>query len=150
MASQFPFVVIPAGMTAEELRAAKPFLYENIMMVTSYSKVSRQLKLRSEVIKSLTEQTFILGKKSLDLLQGIVVFAAWYHHYQWASPQLTNMIQLATALVFDLGLHRTQSPFDGHDIFIEAIQSFHDKRTKLPRTLEERRAFLGLFCLSRV
>lgn len=150
MAPYFPFVVIPTGVTAEELRSTKPFLYGNIMMVTSYRIVSRQLQLRSEIIKSLTQLTFLHGEKSLDLLQGAIVFAAWYHQCVGPSPQLTNIVQLATALVFDLNLHRAQSPYNGFDKYAEALNSSNKRRIKPPRTLEERRAFLGLFCLSRV
>jgi hypothetical protein len=149
MASYFPFVVIPEGVPAESLKATKPFLYDNIMMVTSYSKVFRQSSSRSMIIRSFTEQVLLQGKKSLDLLQGIVVFAAWYHHHLWSSPQLTNMIQLATALIFDLGLHRAQSAYDGRDVSTEGIKSFRDRGIGSPRTLEERRVFLGLLCLSR-
>ncbi|RDW66376.1 hypothetical protein BP6252_10011 [Coleophoma cylindrospora] len=149
MASYFPFVVIPMSMTVEELRTTRPVLFDNIMMVTSYTKASRQLRLRSEVIKSVIEQIYFQGKKSLDLLQGILVFTAWYHQCLGPSPQMTNMVQLATALVFDLGLHRAQIPFDGNENYNEAMKGLSDKRIRLPRTLEERRAFLGLFCLSR-
>ncbi|CAM1502540.1 Fc.00g045240.m01.CDS01 [Cosmosporella sp. VM-42] len=149
MTSHFPFIVIPTGTTAEELRITKPFLYHNIMMVTSYPNVSRQAQSRSEVVKSFTEQIFLQGKKSLDLVQGIIVFVAWYHHHLSDSADLTNMVQLATALVFDLGLHRTQNPFGGQDIPIESIKNFGDKWMKPARTLEERRTFLGLYCLSR-
>jgi hypothetical protein len=150
MASHFPFVVIPPGITSYDLCTASPFLYEIIMMVTSYPQASRQAILRSEIMESLTKQVFLQGKKSLDLLQGILLFAAWYHHHLWESPQLTNLLQLATAMLFDLGLHKTQNTLVGHDIFIDAIRSFNDKRRRLPRTLEERRVFLGIFCLSRV
>jgi hypothetical protein len=147
MAPHFPFIVIPLYSTAEQLYATKPIMYENIMMVVSYPYVSRHSKLRSEALRSLTEYTFVQGKKSLDLLQGIIVFAAWYHQSQGPSPQMTNMVQLATALVFDLGLHRAPSPFRGHAKYTEAMEVNINAKQK--RTLEERRTFLGLFCLSR-
>ncbi|KAH8645439.1 hypothetical protein BX600DRAFT_444439 [Xylariales sp. PMI_506] len=149
MVPYFPFVVIPEGMTAESLHTSKPFLYDNIMMVTSFSKVSKQSKMRSAIIASFAEQFFIRGNKSLDLLQGTIVFAAWYHHCLCASPQLTNMIQSATALVFDLGLHKAQSQFSGQDLSTDGFKSLRGVPAQLPRTSEERRAFLGLFCLSK-
>ncbi|OAA67975.1 hypothetical protein SPI_00170 [Niveomyces insectorum RCEF 264] len=150
MASYFPFVVVPAGTTAAGLRATKPSLHDSIMMALSYQNVARQAELRDAYIRSCTSQIFLQGKKSLDLLQSILVFAAWYHHHLLPSPQLTNMVQLATALLFDLGLHRTQNASDRHDISVGGWKSVGtSSRTKPPRTLEERRAFLGLFCLTR-
>jgi hypothetical protein len=86
MALYFPFVMIPAGTTAEALRATKPFLHDSIMMVLSYQNVSQQSDLRAEFIQSCTNKIFLQGKKSLDLLQGILIFAAWYHHYLSPSP----------------------------------------------------------------
>jgi hypothetical protein len=148
MTPYFPFIVIPKTTTASELQREKPFLYQNIMMVTSHRYVSSQLEQRARIMRDASEHMFVYGRKSLDLLQGLLVFIAWYHHYLGVSPQMSNCIMLATALVFDLGLHKPVGPVEGHDLFIDAMKTFNDRRIKSPRTLEGKRAFLGLFCLS--
>lgn len=150
MSNYFPFVVVPPGINAAGLRSVKPHLYDNIIMIASYHDVSRQLKLRSQIIRNTTERIFLHGEKSLDLLQGLLLFVAWYHHYLGVSPQLTNLIQLATALVFDLGLHKPYGTGNFHDVFIDTMRSFNDKHIKNQKSLEEKRAYLGLFYLTNV
>ena len=145
----FPFIVVPVGTTIDELRIAKPFLLANILMVMSYAEVEEQSSSRLRIMKASINQVFLDGNKSLELVQGTIIFAAWHHHHLSTSAQLTNMIQLATALVFDLGLHRTERSSAGDAVPIGSIKNFGDGWAKPARTLEERRAFLGLFCLTR-
>lgn len=148
MANNFPFVVVPPGTDAAELRATRPNLYDAIMMITTYRDASRQSKLRNRFIQIVMKQLFMEGKKSLDLLQGLLVFIAWYHHYLAVSPQLTNMIQLSAALIFDLGLHRNQGTGNFHDHFVNTMRFFNDKRAQTSRTSDEKRAYLGLFYIT--
>lgn len=77
MANYFPFVVIPSNTTAQHLRTSKPFLFLSIMAVSSYQKTGQQTTLSMEIMKRLSEQMLIRGEKSLDLLQGILVYAEW-------------------------------------------------------------------------
>jgi hypothetical protein len=78
MAANFPFVVVPEGAMARSLQESKPFLFSVITMVASYLSPGRQMLMRKEIMRNLSEQVLIEGKKSLDLLQGILVFISWY------------------------------------------------------------------------
>jgi len=77
LARQAPFVVIPATMTAQDLRE-KPFLYSTIIMAASYNDVSHQLFLGNQILKYLAEHLLVRGEESLDLLQGLLVYITWF------------------------------------------------------------------------
>jgi hypothetical protein len=77
MATHIPFVVIPEG-TAQSLQEARPFLFSNITMAASYRSPWRQTLMRKEIMKNLSDQVLIEGKKTLDLLQGLLVLISWY------------------------------------------------------------------------
>jgi len=77
MARYFPFVVIPLSTTAPQLRISKPFLFLSIMAVSSYQKNGQQTTLSTEIMRLLSERMLLKGEKSLDLLQGVLVYAEW-------------------------------------------------------------------------
>jgi hypothetical protein len=77
MANYFPFVVIPPDTTAQHLRISKPFLFLSVMAVSSYQKTGQQTTLSAEIMKRLSEQMLFKGEKSLDLLQGVLIYAEW-------------------------------------------------------------------------
>jgi hypothetical protein len=80
MAKYFPFVVIDDRISAEELRRAKPFLVE-VVLVAGLYKDSGQLTARGkEVVSHLSQRMLLDGEKSLDLLQGLLVYISWYGH----------------------------------------------------------------------
>lgn len=77
MASQFPFVVIPAHVSAQYLRADNPFLCLAIVVAASCKCVARQVALRKEMMREICERVLMQNQKSLELLQGLLVFIAW-------------------------------------------------------------------------
>jgi hypothetical protein len=72
----FPFVLIPDSMTAEQLRNVRPFLWLNIMLVTSRSSPQYQ-RMGDIVRRELSEAMVMDSEKSLDLLLGMIVFLGW-------------------------------------------------------------------------
>lgn len=77
MSPQFPFVVIPLHLRAHELRHEMPFLYRAVMVVASCKRVARQAVLRKEMMREICERVFMESEKSLELLEGLLVFVAW-------------------------------------------------------------------------
>ena len=73
----FPFIVIPVNKSASELRQERPYLYEAILMVVTYHEPTRQRAMAKEVLQNLTTRIILNGESSLDLLQALLVFAAW-------------------------------------------------------------------------
>jgi len=77
IALQFPFVVIPPDISARDLCTNNPFLYRTVMVVASCKNVARQIVLRNDFTSDLCEKVLIESQKSLDILQGLLVFVAW-------------------------------------------------------------------------
>lgn len=73
----FPFVYIPSSMTAEQLRNERPFLWLNIVLITSHSPGQYQ-RMGDIVRRELAEAMVMDSEKSLDLLLGMLVFLGWY------------------------------------------------------------------------
>jgi hypothetical protein len=78
MASHCPFVVIPAGADVDHLRQDKPFLLDAILMVASYPDSPGQMARGAQLVKHISRCVFNYGQKSLDLLQGLLVFLNWF------------------------------------------------------------------------
>ena len=77
LAPNFPFVLVPEHMSAQELQQQKPFLYESILMVATYSNSDRQAAMAQELLQTLTTSIILKSESSLDLLQAILVYTAW-------------------------------------------------------------------------
>lgn len=73
----FPFVVVPPNTTAEALRGKSPLLWKAIMMQGLFLHARRQVLMGEEVMRDAVTASFIQGRKSLDLLQGMEVLIAW-------------------------------------------------------------------------
>jgi hypothetical protein len=74
----FPFVVISQNDSLKSLRREKPFLLLSILATSSRCHKQLQDKLEMEVRKDLGQRVIVQGEKSLDLLQGLLVYLAWY------------------------------------------------------------------------
>lgn len=138
----FPFVVVDANVPALRLRREQPFLFLSILTVTSH-KSPRVQNLLSDELRRQLARVIEYSQKSLDILQGLLVYGAWYHaFYHPASQQLAILVQLCVALVQDLGISRSEKTKPGRSVNEYAMQS------KPKGTLPEKRAFLGTFILT--
>lgn len=81
----FPFVVISPQVSAVHLRHEKPFLFLAIMASTSYDNMPLQRSLGAEVKIAVASRVILNGEVSFDLLQGLLVFLAWYAYITRAS-----------------------------------------------------------------
>jgi hypothetical protein len=72
----FPVVEISGTTTAERLRQERPFLWLCIMAVGSRS-TSKQQTLRRKIRQIVAEEMVVQTNRSIDLLQGILVFVGW-------------------------------------------------------------------------
>ncbi|MCJ1383625.1 hypothetical protein MMC17_006739 [Xylographa soralifera] len=106
MAEHFPFVVIPAGTTAQCLRREKPFLYQMIILSASGRNLWDPKACRRLVTEYLGLHVLVREEKSLDLLQGLLVYISWGNYQFYIEGQMTSLLQLAVALMTDLGLNR--------------------------------------------
>ena len=149
MSRYLPFVVLTAEHTPAVMFRDKPFLYTCCVMTAAHRDPPLQSRIARDILRYVSEHMLLLGEKSLDLLQGLVVLVAWYHVYSHNQPQLMNLLHLAKALLVDLGLNRPP----GHGIF--SIKVSGDARHLIhgndpdstKHKLEEQRACLALYHL---
>jgi hypothetical protein len=73
----FPFVVIPPSTSMNDLRKNYPFLFLAIMTVTACKHPATQrdlvIRLRDEIATRIIKNSH----RSLELLQGLLIYAAW-------------------------------------------------------------------------
>jgi hypothetical protein len=151
--AQYPVVYIRPEVTVQQLREDRPFLWLTIRTLCCDTG-ARQEALGLEVRQVLAREMLIEGSRSLDLLLGLLVLAGWCPFFmkQKKSPILTNVVQLALALAYDLGLAKPY-PEDPVGIISDGRTPICPKPTAVStsqRTVEERRAVIGLFLISSV
>lgn len=95
----FPFVVIPSDHSAAELRNKRPALYGAIIVASSFSSIKTQTAYGEELLRYLTEELLMKGEKSLELLQALLVYTAWY--VQWIEEQVSsNQLHTGTTMCY--------------------------------------------------
>ena len=77
MSFYFPFVALPLNATVESMSEECPFLLLAVLTVASSAEKSLQKSLDEELRNALSLEVVIDGEKSLDLLQGLLVYLAW-------------------------------------------------------------------------
>jgi hypothetical protein len=81
--SSFPFVIVLPKMTLDALRRDRPFLLLSIITFGAFSNEKLQIQLELELRESLSKRIIVNCEKSLDLLQGLLVYLAWYVSIIW-------------------------------------------------------------------
>ncbi|KUJ18025.1 uncharacterized protein LY89DRAFT_781130 [Mollisia scopiformis] len=151
MTEQFVFVVVPEGVTARNLRQQKPFLLDSILLVAAKQSVASQKEAGDKLLAFLGERMLLRGEKSLDLLQGLLVYLAWGNYQFHNSAQMSALLQLAVALLAELELGKMlPSPPDPKKslVHVVGISSTAPAKALAVHTPDEMRAFLGCFYLS--
>lgn len=78
MTEQFPFVVIRPDSTSQTLHHERPLLWKAIMVAASHGTSDRQMALGADLMEDLTTRLLFRAEKSLDVLQALLIFIAWY------------------------------------------------------------------------
>jgi len=73
----FPFVVIPEEATIKSLSRNSPFLLLAMLCAASAKDIQLVHHLDHEFRRVLSEKIICEGRKSLDFLQGLLVYIAW-------------------------------------------------------------------------
>lgn len=151
MVEFFPVVCISPDTTMPELRKERPFLFLVIRAICSMN-MERQLALVEEVKRILAREMLIEGTRNLDLFLGIIVFAGWCHLYICNKPIVTTIMHLAMSLASDLGLIKPLPSESGSVLLNYNAQGCPKPVCTIAtaRSLEERRAVVGLYLVSSV
>ncbi|KAI1618975.1 hypothetical protein EDD37DRAFT_624261 [Exophiala viscosa] len=143
----FPFVVISPSLTAHKLRQERPILWMSIMAVTSpYS--TEQIYFSNEMRAIIGKEAFVEGTRNMDFLLAVLVYTSWDRRFCFGKPVLIALVQLAVAIVYDLGLDKPPSEDPAMAFAYNLKGASKPPIIARAPTLEERRALLGVFMLS--
>lgn len=142
LSSQFPFVMIPQGLTLTQLQQYRPFLSKVIRMVASIRNRRSMWGQSRAVLRHVSDAVIMRSERSLDLLQGIFVFLGYYHYFCLAHGQFNNLTHLAISMIGDMGLDRRIKPHE------KPRYSAMDPEEPKARTDEERRVIVGVWYMS--
>lgn len=148
MNRHFPFVIVPPQATTAAFREEKPFLFRVCIAAACHVDPALQRQMGEDLMKYVGDRMLLKGEKSLDLLQGILVFTAWYQYYNQTNPQLMNLLHLALAMATDLGLTRPThiGKWPPLGVAIDTTLYIHGKPISQGlQTSDERRALLGVY-----
>jgi len=147
VASSFPFVIITPQSSLEFLRREKPSLLLAILTFGSYSRPKIFDVLEHEFREMLSKKVIMNGEKSLDLLQGVLVYLNYYHlHFKIGRQQIYQLSQIAATMAVELHIHLTwqnASNIDGLAIPIPDING-----PNVADEIEGKRTFLGTYYLT--
>ncbi|KAK4078348.1 uncharacterized protein Triagg1_3364 [Trichoderma aggressivum f. europaeum] len=106
MLEYIPFIVLPADSTVTQVAAAKPFILLAILTVSSRSRPVQKHSLYDEEFLRVLGLKYVSGgERSLQLLQGLLIYCSWYpFHLKPKSSRLVQCMRMAADIVHDLSL----------------------------------------------
>ncbi|KIV84515.1 hypothetical protein PV11_00290 [Exophiala sideris] len=143
----FPFIAISPSLTVHEMRQQRPILWMSIMTVTSPHS-TEQILLSGEMRAIIGKEAFVQGTRNMDFLLAVLVYASWDRRFCFGTPVLISLVQLAIAIVYDLGLDKTSSEDPAMAVAYNLKGANKPPHISRVPTLEERRALLAVFMLS--
>lgn len=144
LSPQFPFVVIPDGLTATELQRSRPFLARAIRMVASLRNRRSMWSQSRLLLRQISDTVFTGPDRSLDLLQSVIVFLGFFHYFCFAHGHFNSLAHLASSMIVDMRLDR---PRDRPALRNKSLQGIDPEE---PRAMlnDERRAVLAVWYLN--
>ncbi|KAI9858208.1 MAG: hypothetical protein M1813_007857 [Trichoglossum hirsutum] len=144
MSEFFPFVVFQTDTTAEKLHTERPITLLAILMTASWNNRSLQMTLEEQYRLELATKTIIDAQKSLDLLQSMLIYLAWYHfHFKPQTQQIYQLLQLAIGMAIDLGYNQKRKK-----PLIDITGKSRSEPMSPSEEREAQRALLGCYYLS--
>lgn len=121
MLLHFPCISLPDDATVPRLAATSPFALLGILATTSGSKTIQGHSLYDEEFRKVLGLKLVAGgETSLDLLQGILIYCAWY-----ASPRGTLRVFSDThgvAIVIQVPVSPTPKKQEGVPIYTHGLR----------------------------
>ncbi|GJN81286.1 hypothetical protein PLIIFM63780_004819 [Purpureocillium lilacinum] len=102
----FPCILLPPDATVSHLAATRPFVLLAILAAASGSRTLQGHSLYDDEFRKVLGLKFVAGgERSLELLQGILIYCGWYpFHLRPKNKQAIQYIRMATDLIQDLEL----------------------------------------------
>ena len=103
----FPFVTIKPNETLASLRRDRPLLLQSLLSASLTEDATLQKRAGAEVSRSIQTAMMSRSNYTIDLLQAIMVHAAWYQYFfHPATQQFSQMIYYCITLIHELGIDR--------------------------------------------
>ncbi|KAF2438109.1 hypothetical protein P171DRAFT_372405 [Karstenula rhodostoma CBS 690.94] len=147
IAPMFPFVVVAPDTDAEQLAREKPLLYKCVLMVTCQNDVDRQTNL-ARVIGDEIGRCVGHRERSISILQAVLLYVGWTHIHQHLGAGFLTPMHLAMAMVTELRLDEEAQV--NSKISAGALRGIGQTEPPPVRTLEERRAYLGVLWMASI
>ncbi|KAK3335472.1 hypothetical protein B0T19DRAFT_9513 [Cercophora scortea] len=142
MLAHFPCIVLPPDATVVSLARQRPFVLLAILAAASSSRTLQGHSLYDGEFRKMLALKFVAGgERSLELLQGLVIYVSWYPaHLRPKSRQAFQYIRIAVDMTSDLELDQDpgteQLGGDGSGI---------SKSVPTPERLDEIRTYLASY-----
>ncbi|GFG19312.1 conserved hypothetical protein [Aspergillus udagawae] len=148
----FPFIDLTPDMKSCYLRQNRPFLFQAIHTVTTFSTQERLTQVE-ELKRLLFTSALLKVQSNIDMLLGLLTYLAWSTDpFLGGADLVSRLMMLAISLVYDLRLFKPSSP--DVQLMMTITQGraddnnqSHDDETPYS-LLERQRAVLASFILS--
>jgi hypothetical protein len=145
-APSFPFVLVPPKMTIDALRRERPVLLLAVLTAAANRNCKLQTRLELELRETLSKKILVDCEKSIDVLQGLLVYLAYYHlFFEPQREQMYQLSQMAGAMAVDLGINKSSQDTVATDVRLVKARLFFPNS---PEELEAQRTFLGCYFLT--
>lgn len=106
MLPHFPCIVLPDDATVPSLAKSRPFVLLAILSVASGAASLQGHTLYDEEFRKVLGLKFVAGgERSLELLQGLLIYTAWYpFHLRPKNKQAFQYVRMAAEIAHDLDL----------------------------------------------
>ncbi|KAI1451693.1 hypothetical protein F4805DRAFT_81725 [Annulohypoxylon moriforme] len=107
MLPHLPCIVLPEDADVRSMARNMPFILLSILAVTSCSTSLQGHSLYDDEFRKILALKFVAGgERSVELLQGLIIYCSWYpFHLRPKNKQLVQYIRMAVDIVHDLELH---------------------------------------------
>ncbi|PKX96388.1 Zn(II)2Cys6 transcription factor [Aspergillus novofumigatus IBT 16806] len=105
MMPNLPFVIIPSGLSTEEIRRTRPVVFLTVLTAALYDNMPLQRVLEEQVKVAISDRMVFKGEISFDLLQGLLIYIAW-SQYHSRPRRFSQYLHLATSIIVDRRLDR--------------------------------------------
>ncbi|KAK3693642.1 hypothetical protein B0T22DRAFT_436807 [Podospora appendiculata] len=139
MLAHFPCVVLPPDSTVVSLARQRPFVLLAVLAAASSSRTLQGHSLYDGEFRKMLALKFVAGgERSLELLQGLIIYVSWYPaHLRPKSRQAFQYIRIAVDMTSDLELDQ--------DSGTEQLAGEEGSCVPTPERLDEIRTYLASY-----
>ncbi|KAL2757762.1 hypothetical protein ACRALDRAFT_1079863 [Sodiomyces alcalophilus JCM 7366] len=113
MLPHFPCIVLPPDATVQSLAKSRPFVLLAILSVASGAGSLQGHTLYDDEFRKILALKFVAGgERSVELLQGLLIYSAWYpFHLRPKNKQAFQYVRMAAEIAHDLNLVEPPTAF---------------------------------------